>query len=254
MFERRNTTIRTFIDGEGPDPARLRTALAWLQREATGRGAEGVIVVPGFDSAEGLAAIITERGLKALRAGQVVKFGSAPVTLTTTRKLGSSFLTGRVVLALYLPPKDLARLDDLNAAAICVVPWMDSEVRAWRQTWNPVDLSGAAAPAPATTPLSGVVHRALRSLTRGVNLSTGLGHPRDKDKAVWMFRILREASERFDAPSIRAWGANNGWTVRGADDLASVAEAIRTGKRVQAGERPWRADILDQWRAEDQDQ
>jgi len=248
MFERQNRTTRVFVAGEGPDPARLQIALAWLQNEASTRGTAGLIVVPQFSVAEGLAAVISDRGLKALRDGQQVRFGSAPVTLTTTRKL-SSFLTGQVVLALYMPARDLARLDDLLATAICAVPWMDDDVRAWRQTWNPTDLTGSATAAPSTTPLSDVVREALRSMTVGVNLGTGLSHPRDNGRAVWTFRILRDAGERFDGPAVRAWAANNGWTVRGAEELASVAEAIRTGKRIQAGERPWKADILEQWRA-----
>lgn len=253
MFERKNQTARVFLAGEGPDPARLQAALAWLQSEASTRGTAGVIVAPQFSVAEGLATLIGERALNALRDGQSVKFGSARVTLTTSRKLTSS-LTGQVVLALYMPAKDLARPDDLRAAAICALPWMDDDVHAWRQTWNPTDLTGSAAPAPSTTALSAVVLQALRSITIGVNLSTGLSHPRDHDKAVWAFRILRDAGERFDGPSIRAWAANNGWAVRGAEDLAEVAEKIRTGKRVQAGERPWKADILGQWRARPREQ
>jgi hypothetical protein len=153
-----------------------------------------------------------------------------------------------VVVALYTPAKDLARLDDLQAAAICAVPWIDDDVQAWRQTWNPPDLLNAAAPAPTTTALSGVVREALKSITVGSNVSTGISHPRDKAKVVWAFRILRKAGERFDGPSVRAWAANNGWTVRGAQDLADVAEAIAQGKGVQALERPWRDDILDEWR------
>ena len=253
MFERKTRTARVFVAGEGPDPARLQAALSWLQSEASTRGTAGVIVAPQFSVAEGLATLIGERALKALRDGQSVKFGSVPVTLTTSRKLTSS-LTGQVVLALYMPAKDLARLDDLQAAAICALPWMDDDVREWRQTWNPTDLTCSAATAPSTTALSPMVLQALRSVTIGVNLSTGLSHPRDHDKAVWTFRILRDVSEPFNGPSIREWAANNGWTVRGAEDLAEVAEKIRTGRRVQAGERPWKADILEQWRARAREQ
>jgi hypothetical protein len=97
-------------------------------------------------------------------------------------------------------------------------------------------------------PLNAVVREALQSLTVKVNLSTGLGHPRDKDAAVWMFRILRDNREPFDSAAVRAWAANNGWSVRGADDLAKVAEAIATGKRIQAGERGWKADVIELWR------
>ncbi|HEY0874256.1 MAG TPA: DUF1889 family protein [Vicinamibacterales bacterium] len=248
MFERQNRTARVFVPGEGPDPARLQAALVWLQHETSARGTSGVIVAPQFSAAEGLAALIGDRALKDLRAGRSVKFGSASVTLTTSRKL-TAHLTGQVVLALYMPAKDLARLDDLHAAAICALPWMDDDVRVWRQTWNSTDLTGSAAPAPSTAALSPVVIQALRSVTNGVNLSTGLSHPRDHDKAVWTFRILRDAGEPFNGPSVRAWAANNGWSVRGADDLSEVAEKIRTGKRIQVGERPWKDDILEQWRA-----
>jgi hypothetical protein len=244
MFERKNKTERVFVSGS--DPQRVVTALAWLQREGAARGT-GLIIVPGENALEGLASIIpSERDRKRLWKGEPLTLGSVGVTVVSTSKLASS-VTGQIVVALYTPAKDLARLDDLQAAAICAVPWIDDDVRVWRQTWNPADLNNAGVPAPATTALSGVVRQALKSITVGSNVSTGISHPRDKAKAVWAFRILRKAGETFDGPSVRAWAANNGWTVRGAPDLADVADAITEGKRVQALERPWKDDILDEW-------
>lgn len=66
MLERANRTKRSFIDGEGPDPGRLRAALGWLQNEATGRGVGGVIVAPDSRAAQALTNVLSERAVKVL--------------------------------------------------------------------------------------------------------------------------------------------------------------------------------------------
>jgi hypothetical protein len=95
-----------------------------------------------------------------------------------------------------------------------------------------------------------VVERALDSLTRLVNLSTGLGHPSDKAAAVGLFRILNGGGERYDPAEVAAWAANNGWGLAGARELGEVAAGVIAGRRYQVDRSVWREDILKLWQAE----
>jgi hypothetical protein len=81
-----------------------------------------------------------------------------------------------------------------------------------------------------------------------VNLSTGLSHPSDKAAAVQAFRLLRDASERFDASEVQAWAVRNGWRPRHARELAELSQAILDRRPIRGGRMRWRDDIIEQWR------
>jgi hypothetical protein len=96
-----------------------------------------------------------------------------------------------------------------------------------------------------------VVEKTMQSLTASVNLSTGLGHPSDKESAVQMLKLLNAAGEDYDTDQLRAWAVRHGWQPRHARSLAELAEKVKTGKRVRGGTRKmWRAHIIDVWSRE----
>jgi hypothetical protein len=96
-----------------------------------------------------------------------------------------------------------------------------------------------------------VVEKAMEALTVSVNLSTGLGHPSDKESAIGMLKLLKSAGENYEPEQLRAWAVCHGWQPRHARSLAELAEKVKAGKRIQGGKRKmWRSDIIDIWRQE----
>jgi hypothetical protein len=96
-----------------------------------------------------------------------------------------------------------------------------------------------------------LVKAALRSLTRNVNLSTGILHPADRDLAVEMFYKLKEAGEIFAPKEIENYLEGQGWQQKDARMVADIARKMNQGirpRRLPASLRPWASDILDQWR------
>lgn len=238
---------RAFVNAIGPDDDALRKALQWVVLTAKEERTDVVIVAHAKSNAENLSRVIGERATKELLAGKQVNADGVAIALVTARK-GYSGVAGRAVLALWADDDVLAKLDDSWPKAICLVPWTNDDGATWKRTWSPVDIASGAA-APTSTGISPLVRAALRSLTNGVNLGTGLGHPSDREAAIETLRILRNAGERLDPDAIRGWAARHGWQARGADELAEIVRGVNTGKAFRtSGLKQYTDRILDIWR------
>ena len=240
-------TGRQIVNCVGVDDDALSHAIAWLTDAAKKLGKTAIIVTHSKDSAENLKRVLGDQVTRVLVSGQSARINGVAVSLATmTRPLPVS-LRNHVVLAIWLDDQALTKLDDAAPAAICFVPWAEGDGSLWKTTWRPTDLR-TGSPVPAASPGNPVVEEALRSLTLTVNLSTGLNHPSDREKAIEMFRLLKNAGEAFDPVAVRAWAANNRWSSTGADELAEVAAGVLAGKRYRTSGQWFRSQIIDDWR------
>lgn len=211
----------------------LLVALRWAINEADGRLGDVLVVAPTK---------------LAFEENQVLRQLPRGIRQESSRTLG--FRGARVVLAVWLPEKDLDKVDGLpGVEAICVVPWLRDEIESWRKARQAIDLLGSQ-PTESPTLSDPVVEAAMRSLTGSVNVSTGLLHPMDRPKAIHAFRILKAGGHTWDPQSVKAWAMANGWPARHADHLAEIARGVLEGKAYKAGRNAWAVDILAQWRGE----
>ena len=61
-------------------------------------------------------------------------------------------------------------------------------------------------------------------LGRCINMSTGLSHPSDKDRAKRIFAGLKKQGLKASEEAIRQFAVNNGWAPVRAQELASFAK------------------------------
>lgn len=94
--------------------------------------------------------------------------------------------------------------------------------------------------------MSNIIKNAIKTLSDNVNVSTGLNHPNDMNKARDLFRILHEKGEILLKKEIEGEAMSHGWSASAANELGSLAQQIGEGKaaRVQGGPW-WAADIYD---------
>lgn len=250
MFEREDRTERRFVDAHGYDPEAVKLATGWLVRFAMENDHGRVtVLVSTQNQVDSLAKIL---GLKParLRKDKVFSAGQISVKLVTERQSLRERLEG-ALLGLWVDDRQLEkRLDGAHAPALCVVPWDRADIAQWKANWNPIDLRTGEPAGTGATVGNPVVVAALESLTTAVNLSTGLSHPSDKQAAVQMFRLLRDAGEQFDSSEIQAWAVAHGWRPQDARKLAELARAILDGRPIRGGRTRWKDDILEQWREE----
>src|SRR5262249_10811912 len=141
---------------------------------------------------------------------------------------GPMSLLKKVALAVWLPDKELARVDDAKPAAMGMVPWTNEDGQTWIASWNPIDMRTMQQPAGGGSDLNPVAAEGLRGI-----IAKSLSHPSDRDHAIETFERLQAAGESFAGPSVRAWAVQHGWSAQGADELAKIAEAVKKGTRLR---------------------
>ena len=95
--------------------------------------------------------------------------------------------------------------------------------------------------------MNAIINEAVKTLSSTVNVSTGLNHPNDMNKARELFKILHENKEVILKSDVSAAAQANGWNQDDADELGSLAQQIGEGKKPRISNGPWWAsDIYDQ--------
>jgi hypothetical protein len=101
---------RYVIDRYGPDGEALLAALRWLIKQATQRGAEAAIVVPGADRIESLTGVIgSELAVYAKKHRQVTLNGVTVDLVTPPTQVIQATQFAAVLLPPWLP---LAHIED----------------------------------------------------------------------------------------------------------------------------------------------
>jgi len=128
-----------------------------------------------------------------------------------------------MVIGVHLSQKDQNALDSISSAkAIMLIPWTETEGKAWMSTWSPNIIGKRTWQTPETN-LAPDVETALLDLTHVINLSTGLSHPSDKKSAELAFAKVKKAGHQPDPDEIRKWALRNNWDPKSAEALAKLA-------------------------------
>ena len=178
---------------------------------------------------------------KSLLKNQALRWSdsNASLRLATLRTFQPYSGDPDAVLVAYGNKKLLDLVDGMrDLRAVVVIGWGDlKQIDYWIKAWNAVVL-GQEQSAEESPVENQVVEVALQSLSRFVNLGTGLANPDDRAAAEELFWILRDAGEWAEPEAVHSWALRNGWTPSGADDLKAAAEKV--GKRSSRPRKPRR--------------
>lgn len=173
-----------------------------------------------------LAGFLGEGPTKALLKGERVSLPwGASLRLETKQTIRSS-ARDVIIIAYFAEERLMEVVDGLTrVAGVVAVPDLAGGVEQWANRWRAV-VHGQAAQAPKPLIDDPVFVKALESITQVVNLSNGMMHPRDKEFADDILRILRAKGHRAEPPSIKSWAIANGWKPSAANELAALATKI----------------------------
>lgn len=130
------------------------------------------------------------------------------------------------VVACYADEASLDFVDGLHGVAgVVAVPWVPGETDSWAARWS-AHIHGQKKQPPAVLIEDPIMVRALETLTAIINLSTGLGHPRDKQMANEILRILRAKGHGDPSGTIKSWAIFHHWSPTAASDLETLARKI----------------------------
>lgn len=138
-----------------------------------------------------------------------------------------NYQTGQgIILAIYCTKDDMAKVtsNSSNSSKIIYVSWLMEEADNWENIWknNGLEIKHGT-PSNQQIVLNPKVEEVLRCLTNVVNLTTGLAHPSDKERAINEFKNLKQLGIKENPEYIGNWALANGWNARHIDDLKKLA-------------------------------
>jgi hypothetical protein len=216
---------RIHIPNMGPNEGNVTTAIAAAMKECREISAtEVTLITPLKNNLDMLVVghVLREAASKQLMKGLPVTIGDHGINLIhhSTSTVAKT-RTPKVGLAFYLSTGDIKKLDALTFEVLLYVPWLDTDGVAWAAKWAAQTLDGGTPGQEIDLPAE--VIAALERLTRRVNLSTGLGHPSDKDAARSTFSNLKASGIRWKPSEVEKWAARNRWRPADAEELAKLS-------------------------------
>lgn len=140
---------------------------------------------------------------------------------------------GGPVIALAPDAKHLFKIDsEPQSTALCVIPWLEEDTRAWELLHDPERLEGAD-DKPDPIRLDRITASAMRSLTITVNMNNDLAGAFDHDEAVNTLNVLHDNGYPIPGPDLYVWALSHGWGEPGAARLKEMAEKLNTGHRLR---------------------
>lgn len=222
--------IRVLVPLDSQDAEALRVALGYATKicETVGPGVQDVILLVHTKNQldhTSLSRFLGAANVKALGKGPIPLPGGVRLHAETMKTLRYPPRKS-VVVVYYAEPKILDCVDGLNnVVGVVAVPDLPGEADAWVARWGVV-VHGQAQQPPATLIDDPVFVRAMETLSGVINLSTGLGHPRDKAMANEILRILRAKGHADQSAKLKSWAIRRGWRPDDAAELAALAKKI----------------------------
>lgn len=223
------TRILVPIDDSDPDALRvpLGYAMALAQR---GTPITGKIVLLTHTKQQlrstSLARHLGEQASKALDAKRPVGIGDGLTLHHETLQTLRYDARNAIIVAFYADDKMLDFVDGLTGVAgVIAVPSLKDGAKNWSARWTPL-VHGVPAQTPVKLLSDPVIECALKTVTLISNLAHDVMHPRDKEHAEEVFRILRAKGHSAPEADIKSWAIREGWKPGAAAELAKLAARI----------------------------
>jgi len=221
-----------YIESTGPQDEAIITGFRWLIKEAANQNLVGYVAVSmkaNLDNISHWSQLASI--LNSLRQDGVVSVEKVTLHFITSRDRHIS--TSGPVLVLYGGQDLLDFIDSFQAiTSVLYIPWQGQEHADWSATWNATRLGDdESQSSEQKEPLSGIAFFALESLTKSVNLSTGITHPSDREQAVRSLETLFHKQAQCDPETIRRQLIRLDWKPSAAAKVKEIAEMIWDGRR-----------------------
>ncbi|MBB5645745.1 hypothetical protein [Pedobacter cryoconitis] len=143
-----------------------------------------------------------------------------------------------LVITMALDDKDVLPLNDmLSVIAIIAIPWQQSGLKQYLETWNPIEIRSNKNFKTEVAEPNCIVKKALEQLTKSINLSNGINHHSDNERAKTTIRALHKYETNLNADLVKGYLTRElGWENDVADDLTKLIRTLNAGKYFKGGE------------------
>ena len=157
-----------------------------------------------------------------------------------------------VVICCGLDSEDILKIDDYDSVKyIIAIPWLKKLTEKWIKTWNAKEISGKEQPESSYPDPSPIVKCALTELSDEINMSTGIHHPMDNERAKTYIRSLHKYESELNPDSVRSYLVKDlHWDTQDAEDIVKLIETLNDGKYFQGGEKKGLQVYYKRWKKE----
>lgn len=242
---------RFYIDTEGNDDVAYREAIQFACKLADDDpGIARIVLLVATKRTTGwFERLFGENTVKQLFSGVKFKNCRPVIKLESLQTFRAGNVTADAIITCGLDDKDVLKIDDCYSAKVIIaVPWLREYLQKWIQTWNPADIrsnqNSSAYPEPSC-----IVKKAMESLTASINMSTGIHHPSDEDRAKTFIRALHKYEPSLDANLVGAYLIRElGWTTNHAQDVEKLIETLNAGRYFRGGEKTGLSNYYKRWK------
>jgi len=185
-----------------------------------------------------------------------IKFSDCrvPVIIKTSKTFKESYrkIPSEIVVVFGMDSDQLNKIEDFYSVKVIVlVPWLKESVKKWLQTWNPEEINGNNDIIETYPEPSEVVKKAMNSLTSTINMSTGISHPMDEEKAKTYILSLHKYEPVLDADVVGSYLVKHlNWQTEDAADIEKLINILNAGKFFKGGKRTGLKEYYNRWKAE----
>lgn len=157
-----------------------------------------------------------------------------------------------IVISCGMDADNVFELDDFSSVKyIIAVPWQRKLTEQWIKTWNAIEITGKKGIVENYPEPTCIVKKAMLSLTSTINMSTGISHPSDNNKAKTYILALSKYEQSLNADIVNSYLIKElGWFVRHAKDIKELIKTLNAGKFFKGGERKGLQNHYKRWKEE----
>lgn len=185
-----------------------------------------------------------------------VKFNDCPVPFKFETKLtykGAMYgNTSDIVICCGIDADDILKIDDYHSVKyIIAIPWLRKFTDKWIKTWNAIEISGKEQENVEKFPEpSEIVKIAMQELTSDINMSTGITHHMDNDRAKTYIRTLHKYEPELNSDLVSSYLIRElNWDTRHAKDVEKLIDTLNNGRYFQGGEKTGLQNHYKRWKA-----
>ena len=247
-----------YLDTEGNDDQAYLSALKFACELASSDTDINRIVlyIASKDNTGWFERLFDSQMVKQLFQG--AQFNDCPAVVKfETRITYEKFKYGRsndIVICCGMDSDELLKIDDYSSVKyIIAIPWLRQFNEKWIRTWNAVNIMEGnnsneleQYPEPSC-----IAKKAMESLSRSINMSTGITHPSDNELAKTFIRALHKYEPELNPDIIGAYLVRVlKWDTRHAKKIETLIETLNEGRYFRGGEKTGLQNCYKLWKKE----
>ena len=186
--------------------------------------------------------------VKKMQKGAKLSNCNASIKVESKRTYKNPVGTKDIVITMGLDSDDVFKVDDFcSVKAIIAIPWLKEGLERWISTWGPIE-ARTATKAPKFSKLDCIVQEAFKSLTRTINMTTGIHHPSDNNRAKTYIRALHKYGEIDGAQVAGFLVSELGWDAKHADEVKALIDRLNEGRYFQGGDKTGLQNHYKRWK------